>query len=150
MNWIKASERLPEVNKNIIMKFPWHDNTTVLDEGSLNQKEELDNQLWFSTNNYGSIPQREGGLLWLDEQPEQVEPVGDAYNWLIEKSKDKPIGEKYSFDEVVELLLSQYPTGKQEGQEELWKDIAADIIKWKYVDAAHMEQLQSKYLIIKK
>ena len=67
MRWVKASEQLPEINKNVIMRFPWHDNTIVLDEGKLKPKEERDNQLWFSTNNYGSIPEREDGLEWLDE-----------------------------------------------------------------------------------
>ena len=70
MKWVKASERLPVINKNVIMRFPWHDNTIVLDEGKLKPKEERDNQLWFSTNNYGSIPERENGLEWLDESAE--------------------------------------------------------------------------------
>lgn len=28
----------------------------------------------------------------------------DTYNWLIEKSKKKPVGERYSFDEVVGII----------------------------------------------
>ena len=70
MKWVKASQRLPVINKTVIMRFPWHDNTIVLDEGKLKPKEERDNQLWFSTNNYGSIPERENGLEWLDESAE--------------------------------------------------------------------------------
>lgn len=97
MKWVKASERLPVINKNVIMRFPWHDNTIVLDEGKLKPKEERDNQLWFSTNNYGSIPERENGLEWLDESAEsdsgeQVRKLpSDAELSRIFKSKTRVI-----------------------------------------------------------
>jgi hypothetical protein len=71
MKWIKTSELIPDENKKVILRFPWHNNTRVLDYGILKPKEPEDNQRWFATDNYGSIPERETGLEWLDETPEE-------------------------------------------------------------------------------
>lgn len=34
------------------------------------------------------------------------ESLPDVEGWLINRSKDKPVGERYSFDEVIELIKS--------------------------------------------
>lgn len=123
MKWVKASERLPVINKNVIMRFPWHDNTIVLDEGKLKPKEERDNQLWFSTNNYGSIPERENGLEWLDESAESdsgeqvrklregLEGIGKSL-YIGDDLKDKEVLDFYvevvkNCKEYIKLLLTE-------------------------------------------
>ena len=126
MRWVKVSERMPEINQNVIMRFPWHVNSIVLDEGKLKPKEELDNQLWFSTNNYGSIPEREDGLEWLDESA----PPPDHRT---AKAIQQPNG-SYKFE---------YTEGKDEGQEKLFKKVLSFEIQ-------DIKYLMSHYTITKK
>jgi hypothetical protein len=122
MKWIKTSELIPDENKKVILRFPWHNNTRVLDYGILKPKEPEDNQRWFATDNYGSIPERETGLEWLDETPEE---------WISVEDRLPEIGERVLCWKESIIPDSYYAEAGAYGffNKGVWGDVEAD--NWK-------------------
>lgn len=80
-------------------------------------------------------------------------PSQDAEEWLIDKSKDKPTGERYSFDEVVQFLQEYASLSHTGDEDELWEEIRVIFRDWREYDNSIREsikELKSKYKVYKK
>ena len=95
----------------------------------------------------------------LDESASSPLPsqgVDAIYGHVIEQSKGKEVGERYTFDEVVELIKSwQSLTAAGEGQDELWGEVMSLFLAL-YTDKPKrpvpeiISAMKSKFIISKK
>lgn len=52
-----------------------------------------------------------------------------AEDFVIDKSKEKPVGERYSFDEVVELIKEYASQSSEQYSEAFWKELKNEFFK---------------------
>jgi hypothetical protein len=90
MKWIKASERLPNIEQKVIWKFTY--GLYEKKQASVYTRLTIDNSLWLYDEDSIPTPITEiRNLEWLDETPEDWEALEKKFNEDFSTLTDKPM-----------------------------------------------------------